>query len=128
MAQANAQANAPAFKRISRVTRSTMKLEPEKSFYLKISSRINESASPGKKNADGTERKRANVMFATNMITGEEVQIVVPTVLHSNLLTLYPDHSYVGRAFEITRHAPGNGKDYSTFDVWEVDAIEQSKK
>jgi len=124
-----AQANTPAYRRVSRVTRSTMKLEPEKQFYLKIASRINESANAGKKNADGSERKRANVMLATNMVTGEEVQIVVPTVLHSNLLTLYPDHSYVGRAFEITRHAPGNGKDYSTFDVWEVDpSPNESKK
>lgn len=124
MAQAN---QAAPFKRVSRVTRPTMKLVPEKPLFLKITSAIHASASKGKMNADGTQRKPASVMLATDLQTGEEVQIVVPTVLESNLKTHYPDDSYSGRSFEIVKHAPGNGKDYSTFDVWEV-AKEETKQ
>ena len=73
------------------------------------------------KGDDGKERKAANVMRVINLDDEQEYEIVVPMVLHSSLDKKYPNSDYVGKRFEIIKHAKGEGKAYSKFTIYELD-------
>lgn len=118
---AQGKPDAPAYKRLSQVTRPVLKLPADKAVHVKITAPIRQGVGSGKVDASGQQQKPADVLECIDLPTGEEVQIVVPAVLKGNLLTHYPDNGYVGKGFEIVRHAPANGKRYSTFDVWEIE-------
>jgi hypothetical protein len=118
--EAGNSAARPKFKRVRQVTVGTLKLVNDQELFLKILTPMTTSAQV-RKNADGTLEKPATVVRALDLSTGEDVQVVVPTVLQSNLNTHFPNDSYVGKAFSITMHAQATGKRYRTVDVWEIE-------
>jgi hypothetical protein len=65
------------------------------------------------------------VLPAFDYVQGKEVEIVLGKVLASTLDESYPDGGYVGKAFKITKHAPGVNKagvavKYSKYTVVEI--------
>ena len=50
-------------------------------------------------------KEAATLMHVVDMTTGEEGQIICPTILQKELIKQYPDNSYVGKRFwlRITR-------------------------
>jgi hypothetical protein len=59
-------------------------------------------------------------MFCTDLETGQDVQVIVATVLRGILTEDYPNDSYVGKGFAITQYRVP-GKDYNHFDVAELE-------
>lgn len=74
------------------------------------------------KNEDGTTKVRmappelANV---TDLVRNIPCQIIVNTVLGSELRKKYPSESYVGKSFRLSK-AQLQGKRYATFEIAEV--------
>src|ERR1035441_6792939 len=65
------------------------------------------------------------LVFVVNLKTGEEQQIIVNSVLGSNLREAYPNDSYVAKCCEIKKHKVAGGKRYATFSIREV-AVKKS--
>lgn len=66
-------------------------------------------------------------MEPPTIIVGEDldnentpIQIIAGAVLVSEIEQAYPDQSYLGKGFELTRHPKKTGKKYHTFSVVEV--------
>ena len=76
-------------------------------------------AKEGKKAQDPAE-----VCNVIDLTTGEEVQIIVAAVVQSVWADEYPDDSYVGKGFKITKGVKAAGKQYFQYSV---DEIELSK-
>lgn len=73
-------------------------------------------------NADGTSKNEPPMLaHAINLETGEVCQIIVNSVLQTELQEAFPDDTYVGRAFEIKKFKMANGKRYATFQVAEIE-------
>lgn len=75
--------------------------------------------------AAGTSDKKkmepAHLFNCINLETGEEAQMIVPAVLLSIFKDEFPDESYVGLGFSITKHAKASGKAYHPFSVAELE-------
>ena len=76
-----------------------------------------------KKDGETTKKPAVicNVRPLDGDYTGVDMQLVVGTVLASILSEEYPDGEYVGKAFEITRHAKEDGKAYKKYSAYELD-------
>lgn len=107
------------------VTRPIIKLEEAKPRYLLLEkpmflgkeikkSRRNESEPDAKK------KEPATLLFATDLESGEVGQVIVNTVLKGILTEEYPEDTYVGKCFEITKNSRAAGRDYNTFKVIEI--------
>jgi hypothetical protein len=70
----------------------------------------------------------AELANVVDLETGEECQIIVNAVLRGVLDEFYPDAGYVGKAFQIVRHAKAAGKRYNTFSVDEIIRRENASK
>ena len=76
-------------------------------------------------------------MNVVNLETGEDMQIIVPTVLRGILQEDYPDNAYVGKCFEVILHKHMDKTDpsklkYNKFAVAEIevdgdDAVTETK-
>lgn len=64
----------------------------------------------------------ATILPVVDIDTGEVAQIIVGAVLEGILNDSYPDAGYVGKSFEITKHAKKEGKRYHTYSVFEIEA------
>jgi hypothetical protein len=108
------------FKRTKAVTLPILKMEDEVTRYLKFNDKMyvgkEQKAAPGKK-----QMEPATLVAATDVETGEQGLVIVNAVLKGILEEQYVGDDYVGKAFEITRHAKADGKRYNTFSVFEID-------
>lgn len=68
----------------------------------------------------GVKMEPADLANVIDLATGEMVQIICGTVLQGNLTEAYPDHSYVGRCYEIVQHSVAN-KRYKDYSITEID-------
>jgi len=81
----------------------------------------------GKPQKDAKEGdKPADLCNVVNLDTGEEMQIIVPAVLKSNLEEQYPKQGYVDKCFAITKgeqkdSKAGGGRKYSEFTILEIE-------
>jgi hypothetical protein len=111
----------PGFKIARRVTLPLSKWKNEVSKYLRIEGEIfqgKEIESP----KEGEQEKPPAFLFnATDLETGEMVQVIAAKVLKSTLSEEYPDLGYVGKMFQITQHRD-TAKKYNTFSITEVEA------
>ena len=73
------------------------------------------------KAGDGKDMEPAKLVNCVNLETGEEAQIIVPSVLNGIFEDEYPDQSYVNKGFQITKHAKASGKRYHAFSVAELE-------
>jgi hypothetical protein len=60
-----------------------------------------------------------------NLETGEIVQIIVGSVLESELKREYPDDSYIGKGFQIQK-AKIQGKRYAAYQIAELELEEEA--
>lgn len=107
------------FKVAKRITLPLIKPQLEKPVFVLI----NEAVFVGKKIEQGTSKdmEAAHIANVTDIETGEQAQIIVPSVLLGIFKDEYPDNSYVGKAFQLTKHAKASGKRYHAFTVIELE-------
>jgi hypothetical protein len=53
--------------------------------------------------------------------TGQEMQIILGTVLVGNLTEEYPEGAYVGKSFELVKSAPEGTRKYSLYQITEIE-------
>ncbi len=113
-------ASNPKFKVVRTLQLPVLKIEEGTPVYLKINDPVSVSTVPGKKNADGTFQKPADICHVTNMETGENVTFLVPAVVKGVFKDAYPDNAYVGKCFEFVKGPKEPGKRHNAFTVNEV--------
>lgn len=91
-------------------------LEQFKPVYVKVTASIYEG-----KTIEGTKEKQADILPCVNLATGEEVHVLVPTVVKSVLEQTYRDSDYVGKGFEIVKGEQPEGKRYFQYTVNELE-------
>ena len=114
----------PRFKVTKHVTLPLLKLGAEPA-YVRFEGAIyqSEKSTPTRPRADGAEPKvdkKAPPMLAevTDMVRRIRCQIIVNTVLESELTKKYKDNSYVGKTFRLVK-TQLQGRDYATFEITE---------
>ncbi len=108
------------FKRTKRVTLPIVKLTADVPRYLKFTDKIYLGKEIKEKLKEGEKKKApAHLVNVIDLESGEEGVIVLNKVLMSTLLEEYPDDSYIGKSFEITKLAKNPGKDYHPFSIIE---------
>jgi len=70
----------------------------------------------------GKKMEPAHLMGVVNMETGENMQVIVGTVLKSTLEEDFPDETYVGKCFEIIQNK--GTRAYKTYSIYEIEMIE----
>jgi hypothetical protein len=107
------------------VTRPIMKIDGSKAVYFRVNGKIHTAPAMeggrAQKDASGAELPPPNIMFVTNLETGEESTIVVNKVLGSELESNYKDGSYVEKCFAVEKIAPAGNKRYATFQISEIE-------
>ncbi len=107
------------FKKVRNVTLPLLKLVENKPAYFKPTGAMY----LGK--AIDDKKEPATLLNGINLETGEECQIIVPTVLRGILTEEYADDAYVGKSFEIILHKHMDKTDpsklkYNKFAVAEI--------
>lgn len=72
------------------------------------------------KQTGATKMEAAHLVNVTNLETGEAMQLIVPAVLQSILHDEYANDAYVGKSFQLIKHAKPSGKAYSPYTVNEI--------
>jgi hypothetical protein len=104
-----------AFKVKKHVTVPLLKLVNNVPVYVKFTGEI----FTGKVVDDKKEAPQmANVVDLT---TGQEMQIILGTVLVGNLQESYPDAGYVNKQFELVKNAPEGTRKYSLYQITEIE-------
>lgn len=114
------------FKKVKAVTLALVSL---KSSGDMVHVRFDSAFAIGKKlKGDDTKKEPAHLAMVTDLDTGEEKQMIGPTVLRSTLEEEYPNASYVKKCFEIENLGKKAGKGqsaegYNMFRIVEVEPI-----
>ena len=111
------------FKVKKHVTLPLLKMEADKPCFVTILEPIYKAKAiaPGRKAADGKpQMEPPELMNVTNLENGHEYQMIVNTVLGSNLRDAYPNDTYVGKSFLLERRQIA-GKRYASFDITEIE-------
>jgi hypothetical protein len=108
------------FNVVKNVTLPLLKMVDEKEIYVRIETEVFAGKEVVKKKGE-EQLAPAELMRVINWETGEEMEIIVNSVLKGTLEEEYVDGSYVGKSFAITRHAKKQGKRYHTFTIKEID-------
>lgn len=106
---------------VKRLTFPLLKLEEGKTVAVKVLvpmfvGKPQKDAHPGDKPAD--------LVNVVNLDTGEEMQMIVNAILKSQWEENYPDATYVGKCFEITKGAKlatKSGRSVTAISVSEVE-------
>ena len=83
---------------------------------------LTQSAIRMKKSEDEEGKEKVTpLMRIVDLETGEECDMIVPTLLMSELQENYPEDSYAGKKFEVAVSAsPKEGKRYKSVQLWEI--------
>jgi len=110
------------FKIARRVTLPLSKWKNESPKYLRIECEIFQGKEISAPKKEGEATKEPAWLFnATDLQTGEMIQVIAAKVLKSTLAEEYPDNGYVGKMFELTQHRD-TAKNYNTFSITEIEA------
>ncbi len=108
------------FKVVKNVTVPLLKLVEEKAEYVQLTGAMFQGKEV-KGTGDKAKMEPAILCHCINLTTGEVAQIIVNAVVKENLKEAYPDDSYVGKSFEIIKHAKREGKRYNDFSITEIE-------
>lgn len=128
-----------AFEVAKHVTLPLLKIEPEKPIFVKFEGTIHRAKPQAGSRSDAAESKTdvdapdaapeggkgrgkkapPELAHVIDMSTGEHAQIIIGTVLGSELRSEYPADAYVGKIFKIVQHKI-QGRDYATYDILEL--------
>jgi len=100
-------------KRIA-VQTPVLKLEVEQEVEIKILSEFKLSTQTSSK------MEPATICQVENLENGESYTLIGNKALVSTIMNAYPDASYVGKTFAITKHEKEKGKKYFKFSVFEL--------
>lgn len=108
------------FKRKKLLTRPVLKYVVDTAIYVKIEEKmhIGKEMKPG---PDGKKKEPATLANVVDLKTGEPAQIIANAVVKSVLHEEYPNDSYVGLCFSITKQARVAGKSYDPFSIEEIE-------
>jgi hypothetical protein len=67
------------------------------------------------------KKEPATILEVTNLATGEVGQLLVPAVVKGVFHDEYPNDSYVGKCFGITKQTRQPGKQYDPYNVEEIE-------
>lgn len=62
-----------------------------------------------------------------NLETGEVQQIIIGSILESELKDAYPEDGYVGKGFEIKKQKPTGNKRYAMYQIAEIELPEEAQ-
>jgi hypothetical protein len=114
------------YTRTKAVTLPVFKMVEETPVYVKITAAMYEGKEQkpvlDKDGKPGKAMEPATILPVMNVETGELSQIIAGAVLEGILNDSYPDAGYVGKAFEVVKHAKREGKRYNTYSVFEIEA------
>jgi hypothetical protein len=114
------------YSRVKAVTLPVLKLVDETPVYVKITGPMFEGKEQkpqmGPDGKPKAQMEPATLVPVVSVETGEVGQIIAGAVLEGILNDSYPEDAYVGKAFEIVKHAKKDGKRYNTYSVFEIDA------
>jgi len=102
------------FKKLKNVTLPLFKLANNTENYFKFMAAFR----VGKVVDD--KKEPPTIAHVVNLETGEEGEIIVGAVLKQEIENAYPNGEYVGRCFEIVKHAPEGARKYSLWNIAEV--------
>lgn len=105
------------------LTRPVLKMEQDKTRYIKIEAAMFIGKDIKSRDAKEGDKKKepATILNATNLEDGALVQIVVNAVMKSVLSEEYPNDTYVGKCFAITKQGRQPGKQYNPFHIEEIE-------
>jgi len=112
----------PGFKQVKAVTLPALVLQLNEPRILQFDAAIRQStitADPKKQ-----REKPADIAPVTDLETGEQFTLLVPSIVKSELSEKYPKDTYVGKAFRIVKLEKRKGKRYHDMNINEV-AIEK---
>jgi hypothetical protein len=111
------------FKKIKNLTLDILKFVVDEPRNVKITGPIHlgKAQKKGKGDDDTKEREPAHLASCINLDDGSECQIIVSAVALSVLTDDYPNDSYVGKCFEITKKKRVEGKQYFPYGVIEIE-------
>lgn len=125
---AETKTTAPMFKRTAEVTVVQLKIEKNKEYYVKFAGPIHLGASmPDRvdtKTGEITPVKPAHVAHVVDLVANAPRQIVMSSVMVSEMQRSYPNDGYVGRCFGFKDLGKLNGKQYNSIEIWEVEEPE----
>lgn len=112
-----------AFKKVKNLTLDVLKFVVDEPRYVKITGPIHlgKEQKKGKGDDEGKSREPAHLATCVNLDDGAECQIIVSAVVLSVLTDEYPNESYVGKCFEITKKKRVEGKQYFPYGVQEIE-------
>jgi hypothetical protein len=115
------------FKRKKLLTRPVLKYVVDVPNYVKIetAAHIGKTMKPG---ADGKQKEPATLCNVIDLKTGEPAQLILNAVVKSVLSEEYPNDTYVGLCFAITKQARVAGKQYDPFNIEEIEDPTESAK
>ena len=114
------QAPVPAFKIKNTVTLPLSKWSVDTPKYLLITAPIFLGKQVSDQKGQNGDMAPAHLFRGTDLLTGEQVEVIAGTVLMETLKEAYPDDGYVGLQFMITQHKV-EGKRYKTYSVTEIE-------
>lgn len=107
-------------KRKKLLTRPILKFVKDVPQYIKFEGAIY-LGKEMKQKAEDKKKEPAHLADVIDLQTGELAQIIVNAVPMSVLKENYPNDSYVGKCFAITRQSRKEGKAYDPFSVEEIE-------
>lgn len=113
-----------AFKRVKNLTLDILKFVELQPRHVKITGPIHlgKEQKAGKDDDDKkSKRDPAHLATCINLEDGSECQIIVAAVVLSVLNDEYPNESYVGKCFAITKKNRVEGKAYFPYGVEEIE-------
>lgn len=123
-------ANELIFRVKKHVTVPQLKLVTGTPVYVKVLGEIFKAkeltGEAGRKQKDesGNPVAPPDLMRVLNLEDGVECEMIVNTVLGTELKDTYPSNGYIGLCFEFQRNARGQGKRYDTFAIAEIEIEE----
>jgi len=119
LVQVTSAGTVPSFRAVKAVTRPLIRFgaSPE---FVRFEGAIYQA--PPLAHGTASQKKMAAPFMAdvVNLKTGEAAQIILPTVLHKELVEKYPEDSYVSKDFQL-RKINVAGKDYSIWSITEIE-------
>ena len=118
------------FKRKKLLTRPVLKMEEGKQRAVLIEGAmfVGKDIKSRTEKPEDKKKEPATIVNVTNLETGELAQIVVNAVMKSILTEEYPNDTYVGKCFLITKMGRQPGKQYNPFHIEEIEDPRESPK
>ena len=107
------------------VTLELLKPQIDKPVYVKFTCPIyqaKETRSEDQIKKDAGQNEPPMLANIVNLENNKEQQIIIPSVLESELTDAYPEDAYVGLSFELVKFKKKEGKRYHPFSIIEIEA------